>query len=42
MAKTLIEVRDLKKYFSVSAGTLHAVDNTLRGEALLKAINSYN
>ena len=26
MAKTLIEVRDLKKYFSVSAGTLHAVD----------------
>ena len=26
MAKTLIEVRDLKKYFSVSTGTLHAVD----------------
>ena len=26
MSKTLVEVRDLKKYFSVSAGTLHAVD----------------
>ena len=23
-------------------GTLHAVDNTLRGEALLKTIDSYN
>lgn len=38
MSEALLEVRDLKKYFEVSAGTLHAVDgitfSIMKGETL--------
>ena len=36
------ELSICSKMYVMGNGTLHLVDNTLRGEALLKVINSYN